>query len=63
MKLDAKWLFDTLEAHDTIAIYRHVYADGDDMGAQFGLKALAAEESLCAWKERRLLRRILSCAG
>ena len=28
MKLDAKWLFDTLEAHDTIAIYRHVYADG-----------------------------------
>ena len=40
MKLDAKWLFDTLEAHDTIAIYRHVYADGDAMGAQFGLKAL-----------------------
>ena len=50
MKLDAKWLFDTLEVHDTIAIYRHVYADGDAMGAQFGLKALIEAR----WPQKRV---------
>ena len=61
MKLDAKWLFDTLEAHDTIAIYRHVYADGDAMGAQFGLKALIEAR----WPQKRVYapgKSVGSCA-
>ena len=62
MKLDAKWLFDTLEAHDTIAIYRHVYADGDAMGAQFGLKALIEAR----WPQKRVYapgKSVGSCAA
>lgn len=61
MKLDAKWLFDTLEAHDTIAIYRHVYADGDAMGAQFGIKALIEAR----WPQKRVYapgKSVGSCA-
>lgn len=31
-------LFELVEAYDTITIFRHVAADGDALGAQFGLK-------------------------
>ena len=61
MKLDAKWLFDTLEAHDTIASDRHVYADGEAMGAQFGLKALIEAR----WPQKRVYapgKSVGSCA-
>ena len=62
MRADAKWLFETLEAYDTIAIYRHVYADGDALGAQFGLKALIEER----WPHKRVFalgKRSGSCAA
>ena len=35
----AAWLIRHIEAFDTIVLFRHVLADGDALGAQFGLKA------------------------
>lgn len=38
MKQKVKWLIDTIEAFDSIVIFRHILADADALGAQFGLK-------------------------
>lgn len=38
MKEQAKWLIETIESFDTIIIFRHILADADALGSQFGLK-------------------------
>ncbi len=38
MYYDAQWLVSQIEAYDTIVIFRHILADADALGSQFGLK-------------------------
>lgn len=37
-RYDASWFFEQIESFDSIVIARHVLADGDALGSQFGLK-------------------------
>ncbi|WP_235846356.1 DHH family phosphoesterase [Merdibacter massiliensis] len=43
MKEKAKWLIDAIESFDSIVIFRHVLADADALGSQFGLKTWIQE--------------------